>query len=118
MKRFALLISLAALAYGCTGKATLRLEPDMFPLRPITDCAVDGRESSETPIKLDPALEAAVLSDPPDLRTDIQEPYCWYQLPGNTLMLRDSRRLEYYFRQDGSKWLIDRVVVRSVGHES
>ena len=116
--RGAFLISLAALGCACAPKATLRIEPDMFPVTPITDCAVDGRESSETPITLDPAVEAATLNGPPDLRTNLQEPYCWYQLPGGTLMLRDSRRLEYYFRQDGSKWLIDRIKVPSVGHES
>jgi hypothetical protein len=118
MRQLAIAIGVAVIGCGCTGKATLRLDPDMFPVRPITDCAVDGRESSETPIKLDPALETAVLSGPPDLRTNIQEPYCWYQLPGDTLMLRDSRRLEYYFRQDGSKWLIHRIDVPPVGHES
>jgi len=125
MRHLATLIGVATLALGCTKEATLRVDPEHFPLPspPIADCAADHQERgrpSEQPVDSGPEARAAFDGDLkatlPGGLADLHahEPLCFYLVPDGRLLMRDGLGVEYYFRQD-PKWVPERVVVPAGG---
>ena len=122
MKRLAILVGLASLTCGCTQKATLKRDPDQYPLASpsITDCASDFRERGRPTEKpVDPTqlgdLRAALDAD---LRASsngfelsrLPEPLCFYVVPDEQLMIRDADGLEYYLHKV-PKWDLEKVAI-------
>ncbi len=122
MKRLAILIGLASLACGCTQEATLKRDPDHYPLPSpsIADCASDFRERGRPTEKpVDPAhlgdLRAALDID---LRASssgfelsrLPEPLCFYVVPDGQILIRDAHGLEYYLHKV-RKWDLEKIAI-------
>jgi hypothetical protein len=122
--RLAVCVALAIVACGCERQPTVQLHADeLRRSSPVADCAADLRDRgrpTDHPIDLDPDLRSHLTKqlDQPE----IQEPLCWYEVPGGDLLLRATSMcggaMEFQFHHLASDWQIARVNVYACGQGS